>query len=100
MQPLQICIGLTIRISGESFFFFFFGGESCCLPYAGFFNIICTVKGWEADKLFREFWIIIFTLDSIYHQYANKLLRVLHTGDTESLNVRVVATIRQNICID
>ena len=30
MQPLQICIGPTIRI----------GRESWCLPYAGFFKII------------------------------------------------------------
>ena len=30
MQPLQICIGPTIRI----------GRESWCLPYAGFFHII------------------------------------------------------------
>ena len=28
MQPLQICIGPTIRI----------GQESWCLPYAGFFS--------------------------------------------------------------
>ena len=30
MQPLQICIGPTIRI----------GRESWCLPYAGFFLIL------------------------------------------------------------
>ena len=33
MQPLQICIGPTIRI----------GRESRCLPYAGFFCIVFTI---------------------------------------------------------
>ena len=43
MQPLQYCIGPTIRI----------GREILCLPYAGFLYIY--YKGWEPTFLIRAF---------------------------------------------
>ena len=40
MQPLQICIGPTIRI----------GRESWCLPYAGFFFRGCLNREYQAAR--------------------------------------------------
>ena len=48
MQPLQICIGPTIRI----------GRESWCLPYAGFFtfeNIYAILKPLILVKVHKNF---------------------------------------------
>ena len=57
MQPLQICIGSTIRI----------GRESWCLPYAGFFeNVLSQII--FLSMLIEEYQIIFSTFLHLKNQ--------------------------------
>ena len=60
MQPLQICIGPTIRI----------GRESWCLPYAGFFIIVSGFKKWSRTNFTHKSTGIAF------HRYLTILVHV------------------------